>query len=201
MGKLVGILSSGIGLAIEAAAEYQSPNKSVGKRTKSNYQRDMTYGTTYLYSNRADTKSHFPGSRDVYSDELDDQRDAKAFQELQSYADFQRVLSNTIRDDISRDEKYTPINPQILAQGQAFGDYFPHQPYIHPSLRQSNPAGRLPCPVIIPQRRPEDKGRAWVRAYAPALMECGIDQYTFLNLLESFNESSKASSWSPLNEP
>jgi hypothetical protein len=42
--------------------------------------------------------------------------------------------------------------------------------------------GRLPCPVIIPQRRPRDKKRGFVRAYAPVLESCGIDQKTFLDL-------------------
>ena len=133
------------------------------------------------------------GSRDNYNDENQAQRDARAFQELQRYADFQRVLSNRVQDDIYRDEmKYTPIDPQIL-QNQTFGDYFSHQPYVHPSLQQPRYRGRLQYPVVIPQRRPEDKSRGWVRAYAPALMDCGIDQYTFLNFLDAFNESSKVS--------
>ena len=93
-----------------------------------------------------------------------------------------------------RNEKYTPIDPRLLPHGQAFGDYFSHGPYIHPSLQQSNPPGRLPCPVIIPQRRPGDKSRRWVRAYAPVLAECDIDQYTFLNFIDAFNDSCKVSS-------
>lgn len=140
-------------------------------------------------------------SRDPNYDEKEDQRDAKAFQELQNYADFQRLLSNRVQDDLYREEMftsmYTPIDPRILGQRQAFGDYFSHQPFVHPSLQQPRPPGRLQFPVIIPQRRPEDKSRGWVRAYAPALMNCGIDQYTFLNFLDSFNESSKVSLLSP----
>lgn len=34
---------------------------------------------------------------------------------------------------------------------------------------------RLPCPVIIPQRRPESRDRGFVRAYAPNLVDSGID--------------------------
>lgn len=51
--------------------------------------------------------------------------------------------------------------------------------------------GRLPCPVIIPQRRPENKSRGWMLAYAPALNDCGIDQTTFLDSLGAFNKASK----------
>lgn len=52
----------------------------------------------------------------------------------------------------------------------------------------------LPCPVILPQRRPRKKERGFVRAYAPLLGECsGIDQATFLSFLENFHRSSQAS--------
>ena len=43
---------------------------------------------------------------------------------------------------------------------------------------------RLSCPVIIPQRRPRDKDRGFVRAYAPALEDSGISQEVFLQFLE-----------------
>ena len=54
--------------------------------------------------------------------------------------------------------------------------------------------GQLPCPVIIPQRRPQNKSRGFVRAYAPVLSECGIDQITFIDFLETFDKSSKVGS-------
>lgn len=51
----------------------------------------------------------------------------------------------------------------------------------------------LPCPVIIPQRRPRKKARGFIRAYAPVLDGCGIDQTTFLSFLKNFHKSSKSS--------
>ncbi|KAJ9616959.1 hypothetical protein H2200_000679 [Cladophialophora chaetospira] len=54
----------------------------------------------------------------------------------------------------------------------------------------------LPYPVILPQRRPNDKSRGFVRAYAPDLGRCkGIDGATFLNFLKQFHKSSQASGW------
>ena len=50
---------------------------------------------------------------------------------------------------------------------------------------------RLPCSVIVPQRRPRDKTRGFIRAYAPVLSECGIDQTTFLQFLETMDKASK----------
>ncbi|KAJ5485469.1 hypothetical protein N7539_005457 [Penicillium diatomitis] len=58
-----------------------------------------------------------------------------------------------------------------------------------------HPPRRLPCPVILPQRRPRDKSRGFVRAYAPVLADCGISQEVFLEYLESWDKASKASSW------
>ncbi|KAJ5280375.1 hypothetical protein N7478_005747 [Penicillium angulare] len=51
---------------------------------------------------------------------------------------------------------------------------------------------RLPCAVIIPQRRPGKKDRGFCRAYAPILAESGIDQDTFLQFIQSFDVASKA---------
>lgn len=52
----------------------------------------------------------------------------------------------------------------------------------------------LPNPVILPQRRPKDKSRGFVRAYAPLLGSCaGIDQKTFIDFLNDFDRASQAS--------
>lgn len=54
-----------------------------------------------------------------------------------------------------------------------------------------NPSARIPYPVIIPQRRPGNKDRGFVHAYAPVLAECGIGQDAFLGFLDSFYKASK----------
>ncbi|KAJ5691596.1 hypothetical protein N7488_012331 [Penicillium malachiteum] len=64
-------------------------------------------------------------------------------------------------------------------------------------MRLSGPitGKRLPCPVIIPQRRPGAKVRGFVHAYAPMLAECGIGQDAFLGFLDTFHKASQASRW------
>ena len=57
--------------------------------------------------------------------------------------------------------------------------------------------GELPCPVIIPQRRPGSKSRGFVRAYAPVLNDCGIDEKTFMDFNKTFHKSSQVSSRRP----
>ena len=52
---------------------------------------------------------------------------------------------------------------------------------------------QLSSPVIIPQRRPKDRTRGFIRAYAPDLSRCGIDQRTFLQFIDNLNSSVAAS--------
>jgi hypothetical protein len=53
------------------------------------------------------------------------------------------------------------------------------------------PKQKLPCPVIIPQRRPGAKKRGFVRAYAPVLQDCGIGQDVFLKFISDFHKASQ----------
>ena len=61
----------------------------------------------------------------------------------------------------------------------------------HPPPSYSESPNKLSCSVIVPQRRPRDKTRGFVRAYAPVLSECGIDQTTFLQFLKTMDKASK----------
>jgi hypothetical protein len=46
--------------------------------------------------------------------------------------------------------------------------------------------------VILPQRRPKDRSRGFVRAYAPVLSDAGISQDVFIDFLNAFDRGSKA---------
>lgn len=56
----------------------------------------------------------------------------------------------------------------------------------------NSPRG-LPCPVVIPQRRPGDKGRGFILAYAPVLEQCDIDHEVWLEFLRSCNKAVQGS--------
>lgn len=53
----------------------------------------------------------------------------------------------------------------------------------------------LLLPVILPQRRPKNRTRGFIRAYASELQKCGIDQETFMELIEVFNTATLAAPW------
>ena len=55
------------------------------------------------------------------------------------------------------------------------------------SVLGSASPGQLSHVVIIPQRRPKKRERGFIRAYAPELHHCGIDQATFLAFIDGLN--------------
>lgn len=54
---------------------------------------------------------------------------------------------------------------------------------------------QLSAPVVLPQRRPKDRDRGFIRAYAPALSECGIDQEMFIDFLNTAEKACQGSPW------
>jgi hypothetical protein len=53
-------------------------------------------------------------------------------------------------------------------------------------------ASYLPYPVILPQRRPGNKTRGFVRAYAPVLQDVGIERDQFLTFIKELQKHSQA---------
>ncbi|KAH6683552.1 hypothetical protein F5X68DRAFT_242403 [Plectosphaerella plurivora] len=49
--------------------------------------------------------------------------------------------------------------------------------------------------VLLPQRRPKSQHKGFVRAYAPELQQCDIDQSTWLELLDGCEQSINKNSW------
>ena len=65
----------------------------------------------------------------------------------------------------------------------------------YPPPVPNDDAQPLPLPVILPQRRPKDRTRGFIRAYAPELAIKGVDQAMFLDFLQNFEKASEASPW------
>ncbi|EEA19966.1 conserved hypothetical protein [Talaromyces marneffei ATCC 18224] len=63
------------------------------------------------------------------------------------------------------------------------------------SASQGSGVYKVEFPVVIPQRRPQSKKRGFIRSYAPDLANMGIDQATWLDFIETFNEASLANPW------
>ena len=194
MGKLVDLVGSGIGLARELSVSPQSTSTITTPRHAT---RDA--------SNRNDAR----GSVSIRH---------RDYQEYGGRTDSQEYLAHS-QDDLSYDENYRSLHEKSGADTESnqwepedsahTGTSLP-PPYsveeyeesanrvMLPtrqltSSRSTTVRGWLSCPVIIPQRRPENKERGFTRAYAPALLNCGIDEATFLNFLDSLNKASQVS--------
>ncbi|KAF7896746.1 uncharacterized protein EAF01_009149 [Botrytis porri] len=180
MGKLAGLISSGIGLAMEAKTSYQSPSPK-------SHTKDINRGSSYTGPSQMPLRTLSKGNQHS--------NDEDAYQDLQAYADYQNTLSDRISADIGRDEnyrKYLTANPRAQPMRNAYERDVSFYSHELPEQR-IQPARGLSCPVILPQRRPEAQSRGIIRAYSLELAGCGIDQDTFLDFIDDFNEAHKAS--------
>ena len=133
------------------------------------------------------------------------QEQLDAFNELQNYADFQYALSGKVLNDVSREdtssatrEPFLPLQDTTSYAPQGMiGSPATREPFLPlqdttsyaPQGMTGSPAlqrGQLRWPIIIPQKDTLNGDSRWIRAYPRPLMNCGIDQQTFLNFLDSF---------------
>lgn len=199
MGRLVRLIGSGIGLASEAIANRKSSASSA------------TENAGESSSSVAQCGAHAPPE---YVEVLDDRADyfiasgqavptnsKEAHKEAQCDDDDDATSEEgdeeqwELDDAVDEQLVYTPSGDEPAQDENQIVDEFMrnHPPPAY--TESSTTRAQLPCPVIIPQRRPRDKKRGFVRAYAPVLADCGIDQATFLDFLKSFHKASQASPW------
>jgi hypothetical protein len=202
MSKLVNFVSSGIGLAYEISASRQSTSKTTTSRSVT---RDASHGsgTRGNFSTRHQDGQEY-GSQTDYQDylsvswsnhsgerEYHDSQEKKGIRTCEEEWNPEDPVDNSIQ-----------LPPPYTTEeyGESANRVLPLT-LQRPSSPSITVRGRLPCPVIIPQRRPKDKERGFIRAYAPALLECGIDEATFLNFIDSLNQAAKVSLPSKLTLP
>lgn len=205
MGRLVKLLGSGIGLASEAISARKSSNASRNtdnagegsSRSASTPQGEAPPQYVEVPDHTADEL--IAAGKAIPADAKDphlydhDEKTAHEHEEDDSLSEEgdeeQWELDEAVPYPESHDDAPTE---DINVLTDTFMRNHPPPSYT-PGPRQVQ--GKLPCPVIIPQRRPRDKRRGFVRAYAPVLKDCGIDQETFLEFLKNFHESAKEDKW------
>jgi hypothetical protein len=202
MGRLVKLIGSGIGLASEAMAQRKAQNAA----TNANPSESSSSAAVSRAPIPDDVPPQYVEVSDEQADRLiekgqaipvDSKDELRAVQQQHEEADDDATSEEGDEEHWELDdavEAQTPSEDEGAQQTeQHIVDTFMRN---HPPPAYSVPVrAQLPCPVIIPQRRPRDKKRGFVRAYAPVLEDCGIDQATFLEFLKSFHQASKASPW------
>ncbi|CZR55857.1 uncharacterized protein PAC_05745 [Phialocephala subalpina] len=157
---IVSLVAAGVGLAIDKYTE---------RRTRREDRR---------HNSLDDLDEQIDGEiRNVSPDSDQKRREQEAFNELQNYADFQNVLSTKVLNDLSREDVSMAYDGPSMSR----------KPAINFEPRRVASAQRLQWPIIIPQRDPRNGDNSWNRAYPQPLIGCGIDQQTFLNVLDSFD--------------
>lgn len=208
MGKLVKLIGSGIGLAQEAiaarkaektsASSSRSPVQETGESSRAAALRDSDDAPPQYVEVADDRAEQLIASGKAVPV---DAKDEKAILEKQNQYENNDTVSEEgdegqwdLDDAVEEQLGQTQSEDELLQDADLLTDTFmkTHPP---PEYSQDAPRIKLPCPVIIPQRRPRDKKRGFVRAYAPVLEGCGIDQKTFLDFLKTFHSASKASPW------
>ena len=198
MGRIVRLISGGIGLASEAIAtrrsRSQSPSRSAGAGSSRDIGRSDEAPPQYVEvpDERADELIAKGQAIPV------DQKEKKGLSDDDDSSDSGEDDEIEWDLDDAAEEIDPPSYNESTANLGTDGSSEEGQREIVETFLRSVPRppsriSKLPCPVVIPQRRPREKGRGFIRAYAPVLNDCGIDQDTFLRFLKTFHQASKAS--------
>lgn len=207
MGRLVKLIGSGIGLASEAIAARKQSSASSGTGTGADASESSRSGASRapaindpppqyvevpddqaekLIASGKAVPADYKGGEGIGGQEHDND-DATSEEGDEEQWELDEAIDEHLEQTASEEEPVQDINQLTDAFMRS------HPPPAYADSVQVG--GKLPCPVIIPQRRPRDKKRGFVRAYAPVLEDCGIDQATFLDFLKTFHTASKSSPW------
>jgi hypothetical protein len=181
--------------------ERTGPGQYPDEKTSHNPYRDAMSGSSQ-YRDERPGHSQYQGegaSRSQYQDERlapSQYQDEKSDHGLSPNPAGNDEVENDLEDEWALDDAQDELTRDPLRENAAppSEDEFirNHPP---PRYSEQTPTPRLPMPVVLPQRRPKDRSRGFIRAYAPLLENCGIDQATWLEFLDSFERNSAASPW------
>jgi len=193
IGKIVQGIGAGIGLAAEAVADHKEKKKAAlqsrsvsphpAALSASEDPRDEKKARRVRDENFDDSVSSNSDSDDGDDDDDNNLNTDRAEWALDEAAQELEIPPPSYEEAASTS---TPMSAEEVATSFLRNH----------KISQNAPSHRpLPYPVVLPQRRPKDKSRGFVRAYAPLLGDCaGIDQKTFIDFLDDFDQASRASS-------
>ncbi|KAJ5991737.1 hypothetical protein N7451_007461 [Penicillium sp. IBT 35674x] len=116
---------------------------------------------------------------------------ARILEEQWALDEVQEELRRGSEEHISSPPQYTEIDEASLAHQFAYAHPAPPS-YV---VSEAKPQPRLSAPVVLPQRRPKTRDRGFIRAYAPALADCGINQTMFIDFLNTAEKACQAAQW------
>ena len=169
-------LAAGIGLVSEASSVHKSKKQqSSSSASSSSTPDEVPRGTGVL----------LPGNNsDAGADTLE-----------------QQWILDEAQDELTHSSNNPPSPPYSSSTesvdqndlAQRFISSYPSPPSY--STYADIPRPQLSAPVILPQRRPKNRERGFIRAYAPTLENCGIGQAMFIDFLNTAEKSCQANPW------
>lgn len=185
MGGLINKLGQGVGMAMEYRQHRQQ------QKARMTTSQESSSNTLSVEQDRTLSRTPLPGR----SPERPEKRPISYVSEKKQMSDSKdRSPCENDEVDWEQDEANYSDEPPSYEDSEKLAQQVINMNRKHSVDQSSFNSRPLPCPVIVPQRRPGSKSRGFVRAYAPLLGECsGIDQETFLSFLKNFHKSSQAS--------
>ncbi|KAL4811077.1 hypothetical protein BDV18DRAFT_155690 [Aspergillus unguis] len=188
LGKLAQGVVTGIGFASEVRG-YRKAKKAARQEQESELQRQIQH------EDRSGSSSS-PQSQSSHSESPEEERKADIdTEEPPPYEEIERSWELDEAQDIVIEAKGPRKSKSGVANpDKVIADFLQRHPPPYNGF-SSGPESRLEYPVAIPQRRPKDKKRGFIRAYAPDLENVGVDQETWFDFIETLNEASLANPW------
>ncbi|KAJ2976554.1 hypothetical protein NQ176_g4887 [Zarea fungicola] len=191
IGGMVRGVAAGIGLARESYHHHQEKKKNVeATGAGSSHVAESADGQPQPQARSTDEKVHGEKGHDDGDssghDEDDDLDDLDANENWEDAAwhleDVQLKLAPPPDYDTAIAQDTEEIASRFIA--------------THPAQHsQSTEKARLPMPVILPQRRPGERARGFIQAYAPLLQTVGIDKASFADFINDLNKATMPSPW------
>lgn len=193
--KLVKSIGGGIGLASEAIADHKEKQAGKERGVSPHPSSDVEPGESSR-SALPNTGGNAPVEEKRGLGEKEKEEEDDSDSSSISSSDLDNDQAEWALDEAAAEldqppPSYDEASAATPISAEAVADSFLNTHKVIPSPFQTYKP--LPCPVILPQRRPNNKTRGFVRAYPPLLDECsGIDQATFLDFLNDFDRASRA---------
>ena len=144
---------------------------------------EQTHATTFR------TKSE---GEDKFKRDVDAPKDSALYEDTRD--DTRHDLEDEWNLDDAQDGSLT-IRRRILFLTLANWKMYFFANIYRPTTSGMRSQGKMPLPLVLPQRKPKDRSRGFIRAFAPVLENCGINQAAWLVFLDAFQKSSAASPW------
>ncbi|OKL62336.1 hypothetical protein UA08_02290 [Talaromyces atroroseus] len=181
LGKLSQAVTTSIGFASEVR-QYNKAKKAASKQRETEQQENSTTPDTTQTPYPSPPREYESASREAFNS-VAQTEDERAWQ-------LDDAQDAVVEGSEPRKSKGGVANPD-----KVIAAFLQRQPPPYSADMATRPVQKLEYPVVIPQRRPKNKKRGFVRAYAPDLQNAGIDQAAWLDFIETLNEASLANPW------